>query len=49
METVRFHITQTGFFVFFSSGQNISHLVGPVNNLMPMKNCPGSMVEGRFN
>ena len=26
MEMVRFHITQT---VFLSSGQNISHLVGP--------------------
>ena len=46
METIRFHIAQMSF-----SGGFFSHLVGPVNNLAPMRNCPGGggRVQGRLN
>ena len=45
METVRFHIAQMMFFLKFFFFF-FFHLGVPVNNLAPMRNCPGGCKVG---
>ena len=46
IETMQYHIAQTKFFL----RTPLLHIQGvPINNLAPLKNCPGGGVQGNLN